>query len=117
LARTLADAVVLGDSHGDVNQAARVLAGTVRRHSAEASTAQRVEALGYLAELAVRRDDVTALGVIVAEIEALSLTEQERGEASSALASLADLRFRPRPADLPPPSSAPGMVDGDRARP
>ena len=39
LARALADAVVLGDSHGDVDQAAKILAGAVRRHSDDAPPA------------------------------------------------------------------------------
>jgi hypothetical protein len=95
LARTLADAVVLGDSHGDVDQAAKVLAGAVRRHSTEATAVERVEALAYLAELAARRGDVATVEELVARIDGLALTAEERVEASGALAALDDLRSGP----------------------
>ena len=92
LARALDDAVVLGDSHGDVDQAAKVLAGAVRRHSAEATGPERVRALAYLAELATRRDDADAARGILEEIDGLTLTADERAEVGAVLASLGDLR-------------------------
>jgi len=95
LARALDDAVVLGDSHGDVDQAAKVLAGAVRRHSAEATGAERVGALAYLAELAVRRDDADAARKILEDIDGVELTELERTEVGAVLVALADLRAGP----------------------
>jgi hypothetical protein len=94
LARSLADAVVLADSHGDVEQAAKILGGAIRRCSAEASPVERVEALAYLAELAVRRDDAAAARALLAQIDGMALSEQERVEAAGALAALPDLRGR-----------------------
>jgi hypothetical protein len=88
LARALDDAVVIGDSHGDVDQAAKVLAGAVRRHSAEATGVERARALAYLAELAARRDDAEGARETPGEIDALTLTERERGEVSAAMADL-----------------------------
>jgi hypothetical protein len=92
LARSLADAVVLADSHGDVEQAAKILGGAVRRHAAQASQVERVEALAYLAELALRRGDRATAEGALADIDGLTLSEQERVEAAGALVALADLR-------------------------
>jgi hypothetical protein len=92
LARTLADAVVLGDSHGDEDQAAKVLAGAVRRHAADATPVERVEALAYLAELACRRADVETAREVLAQLAAVDLTAADRTAAAGALAQAAELR-------------------------
>ena len=92
LARALEDAVVLGDSHGDVDQAAKILAGAVRRHGDDASPAERVEALAYLLELSVRRGDATGAREALARIDALDLSDADRAAAAAALASVAELR-------------------------
>jgi hypothetical protein len=92
LARALEDAVVLGDSHGDVDQAAKILGGAVRRHGDDAAPAERVEALAYLLELSVRRGDATAARDALARIDALDLTDADREAATAALASVAELR-------------------------
>ena len=92
LARALEDAVVLGDSHGDVDQAAKILAGAVRRHSEDASPAERVEALAYLLELSVRRGDATGARETLACIDALDLSAADRAAAAAALTSVAELR-------------------------
>jgi hypothetical protein len=92
LARALQDAVVLGDSHGDVDQAARILDGAVRRHTDGAPPAERVEALAYLLELMVRRGDATGAREVLARIDALDLSVADRTAAAAALASVAELR-------------------------
>ena len=92
LARALEDAVVLGDSHGDVDQAAKILGGAVRRHGDDAAPAERVEALVYLLELSVRRGDATAARDALARIDALDLSDADRGTATAALTSVAELR-------------------------
>ena len=92
LARALADAVVLGDSHGDVEQAAKILAGAVRRHSDDAPPADQVEALAYLLELAVRRGDPTGAREVLARIDALDLSRADRSAVAGALASVSELR-------------------------
>jgi hypothetical protein len=92
LARALEDAVVLGDSHGDVDQAAKILGGAVRRHWDDASPAERVEALAYLLELSVRRGDATAARDALARVDALDLSDADRRAAAAALTSVAELR-------------------------
>jgi hypothetical protein len=92
LARALQDAVVLGDSHGDVDQAAKILDGAVRRHSDGAPPAERVEALAYLLELSVRRGDPTGAREVLARIDALDLSVADRTAAAGGLASVAELR-------------------------
>ncbi len=57
LRQALDNAVVLGDSKDDAAQAARVLDGALGRHAADAAPADRLEALAYRAELAVRLGD------------------------------------------------------------
>jgi hypothetical protein len=92
MARALADAVVLGDSHGDVDQAAKILAGAVRRHADDAPSVELLEALAYLLELPMRRRDPAATRDVLARIDALDLTDDDRSSAAGALASLAELR-------------------------
>jgi hypothetical protein len=58
LGRALADAVVLGDSHGDVDQAAKILAGAVRRHADGAPPVEQVEALASTAEVRAAMQDL-----------------------------------------------------------
>ena len=92
LARALADAVVLGDSHGDVDQAAKILGGAVRRHGDDAPTVELLEALAYLLELAIRRRDPAAAREALARIDALEPSDADRTAAAGALASIAELR-------------------------
>jgi hypothetical protein len=92
LARALQDAVVLGDSHGDVDQAAKILGGAVRRHFDGAPPAERVEALAYLLELSVRRGDATGAREVLARIDALDLSAADRTASAGALATVAELR-------------------------
>ena len=107
LARALKDAVVLGDSHGDVDQAAKILDGAVRRHSDGAPPAERVKALAYLLELTVRRGDATGAREALARIDALDLSVADRTAAAGALASVAELRTATGDLDAGP--SAPSV--------
>ncbi|SFT53860.1 hypothetical protein SAMN05660657_01461 [Geodermatophilus amargosae] len=75
LARSLADAVVAADSRGDVDQAARLLAGALRR-APDADPVERVEALAFLAELSVRRGDPGAARTALAELDAVPGAEE-----------------------------------------
>ena len=59
LGRTLANAIVLADSKGDVEQAAKILAGALSRAGAGADEAERSAAQSYLDELLAR---LTAAG-------------------------------------------------------
>ena len=92
LGRSLADAVVLADSKGDVAQAVKVLTGALRRSEGERATAERAEALAYLAELSVRGSDPTAARVALAELDRLELGPEERVAAAPALAQAVQLR-------------------------
>ena len=96
---------MLGDSHGDVDQAAKILGGAVRRHSDDASPAERVEALAYLLELSVRRGDATGARETLARIDALDLSAADRAAAAAALTSVAELR------------AASGDLDAGRSHP
>lgn len=91
LARALENAVVLGDSKGDNQQAAKILDATLARERYSAPAAELVEALAYRAELAIRADDTTAAVDALARARAVPLTEAERSELTAHLADLADL--------------------------
>jgi catechol 2,3-dioxygenase-like lactoylglutathione lyase family enzyme len=91
LADALANAVVLADSHGDEAQAAKILAGAVRRVGQDADVVQRVQALAYLAELEVRNGRPDQARERLAELEAIELTAGERGTAQDALREAREL--------------------------
>ncbi|MCO7272174.1 hypothetical protein [Cellulosimicrobium cellulans] len=94
LARALDDAVVQADSHGDPVQARKILAGALRRAGDDADVADRVRALAYLAELAVRADDPDAARTHLDDLDALAaaLSPDVRTVVEHALAEAADLR-------------------------
>ena len=94
LGRSLADAVVAADSRGDVDQAAKLLSGALRR-AADADPVERVEALAFLAELAVRREDGAAARQALRDLAAVPLdaaqrstTREVRGQADELAAQL-----------------------------
>ncbi|MCC2315282.1 hypothetical protein [Cellulomonas xiejunii] len=93
LARALDDATVHADSHDDPHQAHRILAGALRR-AGDASEADRVHALAFLAELAVRTGDPDAARGWLAELEDASagLDETVAREVVDALAHADELR-------------------------
>ncbi|MGL5825740.1 MAG: VOC family protein [Nocardioides sp.] len=91
LAKTVQNAVVLGDSKGDTRQAARILDGALSRNSESAPVADLLEALAYRAELAVRAEDTTAARNALAQARALTLSDAEREKPDETLAGLDDL--------------------------
>jgi hypothetical protein len=92
LAQALANAVVLADSKGDVDQAAKILRGALSRDRGDAARVERLEALAYLAELSVRLDDGDRARELLDEIGAVDLSAAEREAAASALGQARDLR-------------------------
>jgi hypothetical protein len=60
LTRALDNAVVLADSHGDVAQAHKILAGALARHAMDADPQARAEAEAFLAELRDRSEPPSA---------------------------------------------------------
>jgi hypothetical protein len=91
LANSMRNAVVLGDSKGDIRQAARILDGALNRHRESAPVTDLVEALVYGAELAMRLGDRARAGVLLAEVAAAELTGEQRERLSEALANAAEL--------------------------
>ncbi|MCC2334580.1 hypothetical protein [Cellulomonas wangsupingiae] len=73
LARALDDAVVQADSRGEPDQARKILAGALRRAD-DARDVDRVRALAFLAELAVRTQDDAAAGDLLDELAAVERT-------------------------------------------
>ncbi|MEU2198857.1 hypothetical protein [Isoptericola sp. NPDC019482] len=95
LARALENAVVVGDSHGDVAQARKVLGGAVRRaRTADAAppAGELAPALAYLAELAVRAGDDAAARELVAELEALAAAAGGGAEGDAVRSALSEAR-------------------------
>ncbi|MFF0488533.1 VOC family protein [Nocardia sp. NPDC004068] len=91
LTRALETAVVLGDSKGDNQQAAKILDATLARAQDRAPATELVEALVYRAELAIRTDDTAAAVDALTRARAVSLTDAERSELTTHLACLEDL--------------------------
>lgn len=92
LAAALGNAVVMGDSHGDHRQAAKILDGALAREK-NPPRADLVEALLYRTELAATlsdRERASSLLTRVRELEA-SLDTSERQRLTNALASVNDL--------------------------
>lgn len=94
LARAVSDAVVQADSHGDAAQAARILAGAVRRAGDTVEPTDLVRALAYLAELHVRTDDPAAARDVLDRLEHLAagLGTDDRDTVAHELAAAAELR-------------------------
>jgi hypothetical protein len=91
LARVVAAAARQGDSHGDEAAGIRMLETGLARH-ADATPAQRLPALVYLAELQVRSGDRAAADAVLAQIDELDLTAADREALAADLASAAELR-------------------------
>ncbi|WP_420180915.1 hypothetical protein [Paenarthrobacter sp. TA1.8] len=91
LAKAMQNAVVLGDSKGDTGQAARILDSALNRHRASTPVTDLVEALVYGAELSMRLGDGARAGVLLAEVAAAELTDEQRDSLSEALANAANL--------------------------
>ncbi|WP_020576022.1 bleomycin resistance protein [Actinopolymorpha alba] len=91
LARTLENAVVQADSHGDLEQAAKILDGALARVT-DASPAERVEALAYRAELALSLEDRGRAAEALGELAAIPLTDDDRERLAETLATAEELR-------------------------
>lgn len=91
LGAILANAVVMGDSHGFDARAAQILDGALARNAATASATDLVEALVYRAELALRLDDPAAAAHALNQARGVPLSEAERAGLAEVLASLADV--------------------------
>lgn len=93
LARTLQNAVVLGDSKGDHRQAARILDGALAREGDPATVVDRVEVLVYRAELAIRLGDGERADTLLAEVRVTALNDGERERLSDTLANARELEL------------------------
>ena len=91
LAKSLASAIVMGDSHGLDARAAQILDGALERDKDIASAADLVEALAYRAELAVRLDDTAGAAGVLTRARSVNLSEGDRNKLAETLAGLEDL--------------------------
>jgi catechol 2,3-dioxygenase-like lactoylglutathione lyase family enzyme len=92
LGKALERVIVLGESKGDTDQAAKILDATIARAGDAAPKRELVEALVYRAELAVRQEDHTRARELLDRIEGTGLSEEERERLATALATARDLR-------------------------
>jgi hypothetical protein len=90
----------MGDSHGFDARAAQILDAALERDGGTASATDRLEALAYRAELAVRLDDSAGGARTLAQARSIALSEAERDAFAETLASFDDLE-----ASLSGPSS------------
>ncbi|MFI9550760.1 VOC family protein [Nonomuraea endophytica] len=91
LASSLRNAVVMGDSHGNHDQAARILDTALRRDQDTAAPKDLLEALAYRAELAARADDHPAAREFLTRARQIPLNEADQDALSDTLTSLHDL--------------------------
>lgn len=91
LARTLENAVVLGDSKGDPRHAARILDSALAAPHAAEDPVTQVEALVYRAELAMTLDDRQTAAAMLARAGEVVLTADQAEQAASTFAIAADL--------------------------
>ena len=91
LAKSLQSAVVMGDSAGYEERAAQILDAALSREDEAASAIDRLEALAYRAELAVRTDDPKGAADALARARSIPLSASERDRVVETLAGLDDL--------------------------
>ena len=91
LARSLADAVVQGDSRGDARQASRILDSALARAVPADDPVTYVEILVYRAELALVLDDPATAGEMLARAGQVALSPEESARAAQAFETAADL--------------------------
>ena len=91
LAKSLASAVVMGDSHGFDARAAQILDAALAREGDTASATDLVEALAYRAELALRLDDTSGADGALKRARSIELSKHDRDKLAETLASLEDL--------------------------
>ncbi len=90
LATAVRNAVVMGDSHGDHRQAAKILDGALAR-AGDAPNADLVEALVYRAEMALALSDHGRAGELLARVRAIPLDAAERERLADSLAGADDI--------------------------
>lgn len=91
LARTLQNAIVLGESKGDHRQAARILDSGLRNRDERTEPTDLARAMTYRAELAlVLREDDRA-GALLAELRDLPLDDADRERLADTLADADEL--------------------------
>jgi hypothetical protein len=98
LAKMLQNAVVMGDSKGSDERAAKILDDALQRERTTASSTDLLEALAYRAELAVRTGDNAAAANAISEARAIPMTDAECEAVAESLASLDDLSANVVPA-------------------
>ena len=91
LATALANAVVLSDSKGDADQAARILDGALARLSADDDPVVQVEVLVYRAELALTLHDPETAAQMLDRAGRVALSADETDRAAASFAVAADL--------------------------
>ena len=87
----LQNAVVMGDSKGSDERAAKILHDALERERATATSTDLLEALAYRAELAVRTGHIGAAADAISEARAIPLTDAERETVAETLVNLDDL--------------------------
>ncbi|GAA5094255.1 bleomycin resistance protein [Nocardia iowensis] len=92
LAEALRTAVVLGDSHGDHRQATKVLGSTLAKHGDSAPNPERVQAMVYLAELAITLGEADRAAELLDTAAAVPLTDSETRALADELAGAQELR-------------------------
>jgi hypothetical protein len=91
LAKALANAVVQGDSRGDVPQAVRILDSALARPQADDDPVAQVEVLVYRAELAMALHDRETAAEMLARADRVVLSADEVERAAPAFETAADL--------------------------
>jgi hypothetical protein len=92
LARTLQNAIVLGESKGDHRQAARILDSTLQRQDDSTPVTDLVEALVYRVELAVALNDNDYADALLTQVLDMNLDDTKRQRLRDALANADDLQ-------------------------
>lgn len=90
LARALDNARNYREFRTDDDAAARILETGLRRHGATASPADRGQALAMLAEIAAAAGNSDRVAELVAEIDTLDLTEEDRAAIAVELQAVTD---------------------------
>jgi hypothetical protein len=90
LANALANAVVQGDSKGDLRQAARILDTALARSEGSDDAVALVEVLAYRAEMAMALHEPATAADMLARIDRVALGTGEAEQAKTALQSAAD---------------------------
>ncbi len=91
LAKTLANAVVLADSKGDAQQAAKILDSALARTDPDDDPVDRLEVLVYRAELALVLNDPATAADLLNTATAVELSAPDAARAAPTLSHAADL--------------------------